>query len=49
MCRNCKPFELLRITGVGCLLLAVGLMSTMAVRSLDLFGRYRRWLDRAPR
>ena len=44
-----RPFELLRTTGVGGLLLAVGLMGTMAVRSLDLFGRYRRWRDRAPR
>lgn len=44
-----KPFELLRTTGVGGLLLAIGLMGTMAVRSLDVFGRYRRWRDRAPR
>ena len=43
------PFELLRITGVGGLILAVALMGTMAVRSLDIFGRYRRWRDRAPR
>jgi len=36
----------LRLTGIGGIILASILMATLAIRSLDLFGRYKRWRGR---